>query len=379
MGAFFDPDDRTVWSGMLSNVLDQLGRLGLQTGYLDATPWPLATRAARRWLAATDRLGETWTLRAEMRAITALSNLTWRARTMGGSSWWLHPAGAYGRPVSGKIISLAEISPAQLVSMGTAMAGSFGLPGLTKRGLASVVRQQLRLHRKASACCVASRWAAHSLVQEHGIPARKVHVIGYGRNIEVSPPPERDWSEPHFLFVGNDWGRKNGDAVLRAFARLKKSCPGAQLDLVGNHPPVELAGVTGHGRMAQGPFAFDEPEGRIGLARLFEKATCLVVPSLVEPFGIVYVEAAAAGIASIATAIGGTADSVGAGGILVDPYDDLAIYSAMRHMADADTARSLGALAMERSAGFTWEKVAQRILRAMGAPGISTSELAEFL
>jgi glycosyltransferase involved in cell wall biosynthesis len=174
--------------------------------------------------------------------------------------------------------------------------------------------------------------------------------------------------------VGLDWRRKNGDAVLRAFVRLRQEVSNARLDVVGFHPPLDADGVTGHGAVP-----VSEPDGRAKIERLFEAATCFVLPSFVEPFGIVYVEAAAAGLPSIATTVGGTTDSVGPGGILVDPYDDEAVFQAMRDMCDPDTARTLGAVAHERSAAFTWPAFGQRVLRSFDFPPAPGVELAEFL
>ncbi|HAM00768.1 MAG TPA: HAD family hydrolase, partial [Acidimicrobiaceae bacterium] len=106
-------------------------------------------------------------------------------------------------------------------------------------------------------------------------------------------------------------------------------------------------------------------------------ATCFILPSLVEPFGIAYVEAAAHGLPSIATATGGTEDSVGPGGILVDPLDDLAILDAMRDMCDPAVAARLGEVARRRSDLFTWDAVLGRLLRALDLPDVPG--LPEFL
>ena len=54
----------------------------------------------------------------------------------------------------------------------------------------------------------------------------------------------RDWSRPRFLFVGVDWRRKNGAAVLDAFEEVRRVVPAASLDLVGNHPEIDAPGVT---------------------------------------------------------------------------------------------------------------------------------------
>jgi hypothetical protein len=77
--------------------------------------------------------------------------------------------------------------------------------------------------------------------------------------------------------------------------------------------------------------------------------------------------------------IGGTVDSIGDGGEVVDPYDDDSIYRAMRRMSDPDTARALGSVALERSAALTWKQTGQRVLRAFDFPPLPGVELAEFL
>jgi glycosyltransferase involved in cell wall biosynthesis len=221
---------------------------------------------------------------------------------------------------------------------------------------------------------VVSRWAADALVNAHGIDARKVHVSGAGRNLQTAPPPNRDWSVPRFLFVGNNWQRKNGEAVVRAFAALQEELPVAELHLVGDHPRIDRDGVVSHDRLS-----FTVPEERRELERLFQRATCFVMPSWIEPFGIVYTEAGAAGLPSIGTTAGGTSTSVGEGGVLVDPRDVVALLAAMRKLADPGVARELGAVAQERAASFTWRACAERVVRAFDPQTADRAGLADFL
>ena len=373
VGAWFDPLDPKVWSGLVRNLIDQLGALEMFGGYRDATPWAPPARAVRRWLSATRRLDEAWPLTPEMRALSTLSNLVRRMITPRDVDCWVVAAGGFGLPVRGSLVSLSEISPSQLEALGPSGAAAFGLSEIGPRGLASVVRQRLRLQRRARSCCVVSSWAGDSLVADHGMAPEKVHVVGCGPNVEVLAPPARDWTAPRLLFVGNDWERKNGDAVLRAFRILHEEVPSARLDVVGGHPTFDVEGATGHGRVS-----FDDPQGRKKLEALFASATFFVMPSMIEPFGIVYVEAAAAGIASIATTVG-TRDSVGTAGALVDPHDDAAILAAMRKLADPGTARSLGEEAKRRSALLTWRKTAERVVRAIDPQFASDRGFAEFL
>jgi glycogen synthase len=307
-----------------------------------------------------------------MRVLSPVSDAAMRLTTPRDVDGWVHLVGGYGNVVRGRYVTLFEMSPAQLQD-GFEWAETLGYPEVTRRQLAWVARRQAAAHRRAHACCMASRWAADSLVREHGIDARRVHVVGYGRNADIPPPAERDWSSPRFLYIGRNWGRKNGAAVVRAFSRVRREVGDARLDIVGEHPPLDVEGVTGHG-----PRHVLHPLTDFGVD-LINRATCFVVPSRLEPFGIVYQEAAAAGLPSIAGTIGGTADSVGPGGILVDPYDDDAIYQAMRSLCDPDTARSLGAVALQRSTAFTWSATVQRIVRALDLGPIPGVELAEFL
>ena len=157
-----------------------------------------------------------------------------------------------------------------------------------------------------------------------GWPAEKVHVVGMGPNHTPAPegpgggggaPAAGADAAPRFLFVGREWERKHGPLLLRAFARLRAEIPDARLDLVGGHPPVSAPGVTGHG-----PLALDRPDEAARVSALFGAATCFVMPSEVEPFGLAYIEAAVAGVPSIATSVGGAGTIVAEGtGLLVPP------------------------------------------------------------
>lgn len=373
VGLWNRPRDLRPWSGIPVRIMDALDELGLFGGYLDATPWPPAVRAVKSVLAVRGPIGRSWFLGPAPQALLGASNLVRRARSQPPVDAWVVPAMGYGRPVTGRVASLAEITPAQLEAADLDIVRSFW-PDLSARQLRSFGRQQLRLHRAASACCVASGWAGRSLVDDHGIDAAKVHVVGYGANVRVEPPADRDWSTPRFLFVGSHWGRKNGDGVVRAFARLRQDFPTATLDVVGDHPRLDGPGVSAHGVRH-----FADPEGRAFLERLYRRATCFVMPSHHESFGIVYVEAAAAGLPSIATTNGGTADSVGDGGVLVDPDDDAALHAAMVRLAEPAEASRLGQAARRRSERFTWRRVAERIVRALALPGVDDAGLATML
>jgi len=242
---------------------------------------------------------------------------------------------------------------------------------LRRRDVDWRVEGQGRAYRAARACCVTNSWARRSVIEDYGVDPGKVHVVGVGTN-HAPRQVERDWSRPRFLFVGREWERKNGPAVLRAFARLRDTLPHDLLHLVGEHPLVDAPGVVDHGPLRQ-----DIPDERKRLRALFDSATCFVMPSLFEPSAIVYTEAAAAGIPSVGTLVGGSQDLIGDGGIAVDPHSEQEILSAMEKFADPPVAREYGARAGARCRLFVWQQVAERLLRALAVR--NGDRLAEFL
>jgi glycosyltransferase involved in cell wall biosynthesis len=233
--------------------------------------------------------------------------------------------------------------------------------------------RQRRIYTRSRACCAGSNWTAGSIRDDYGIDPGKVHVVGFGRNFEPESV-ERDWSVPRFLFIGIEWERKRGPAVLEAFAEVRARHPDATLDIVGGHPPLDAPGATGHGRLS-----LRSGEDRERLRALLHRATCLVLPSAFEAFGIAYVDAGAAGVPSIGTTVGGAPDAVGDGGVVVAPEDQRALVAAMLELARPDTARRLGERALAHSELFTWRAVAERLLRALRPPGLDLDGLAEFL
>jgi glycosyltransferase involved in cell wall biosynthesis len=302
---------------------------------------------------------------AEARYLTAemqrAVGLVVKGRQLAGLAHRAHPrhwivlGSSFGVPLGATLVTFDDITVAQ-----AAETGDYGLRLLSSRDIARWKRNQLRLYNKATACCAASRWAARSIVDTYGIAPAKVHVVGFG-GTRMLNPFERDWSAPSFLFVGSDWHRKNGERVVRAFSRLRADLPGVQLHVVGNHPPLDLPGVTAHGYLRRGV-----PEERERLESLLRTATCFVMPSLIEPFGNAYVDAGQAGLPSIGTTVGGAADAIGRGGITIDPCSEQQLYEAMRMLASPNVVATMGRAAQSHSRLFTWQKVVGRLLHAIG-------------
>lgn len=357
-----DVTDPANWSGTPAGLCSGLTAAGAEVVPVDARP-PGATAMLRISRAS-------WTAETTSPTLTAASS-AWASlgvRRRGDLDGAIAIGSGYVLHTSVPTATYDDLTVAQGIGQPWSAVSELS-PRLAGRWQ----RRQQRIYRRARACCVGSGWTARSVRDEYGIETARIHVVGHGRNFEPQPA-ERDWDTPRFLFVGVEWERKHGPLVLEAFAALRERHPGATLDVVGGHPRLDAAGVRGHGRLSLG-----RAEDRAELEALLQRATCLVLPSAFEAFGIAYVDAGAAGVPSIGTTEGGAHTAIGEGGTLVPPGDSAALSAAMERLADPATACELGQLAIANSARFTWRAVAERFLRALRVPGTEEAGLAEFV
>jgi glycosyltransferase involved in cell wall biosynthesis len=102
------------------------------------------------------------------------------------------------------------------------------------------------------------------------------------------------------------------------------------------------------------------------LHELYTVADVAVFPSLYEPFGIVCLEAMAAGCPVIAANVGGLAEIIedGKTGMLVSPNDSVSINSAILKVSDnGSLARHLSMNAREHVLyNYRWDKIAEGTL-----------------
>jgi glycosyltransferase involved in cell wall biosynthesis len=358
-----DPLDPRSWSGVPSKLATALDGIGCEVVPIDAEVPRAGMIRHRRKMS--------WADQEASRPFAALSGLIARAKLVRAGNVDGVVALDSGYSVGGgtPVVTFDDMTVAQAMRQEDDPV----YQGLGRRAAASWRERQQRNYERCHACCAAARWAADSIHEDYGIPESKIHVVGFGHNVEMEEP-ERDWSTPRFLFVGGDWSRKQGAAIMAAFGELRQTHPDATLDLVGGHPLVEAPGVTGHGKLPLG-----SPEGERVYHDLLRRSTCFVMPSTFEPLGIAYLDAATAGVPSIATTSGGARDAVNGSGRLVDPGDGEGLLAAMTDLSDPATAEEMGRKARIHSDLYTWRAVAERVLRAFDLPGQDGERLATYL
>lgn len=357
-----DPTDPASWSGVPS----RLSR-GLAAAGCEVLPVRAMFHGAHR---LGGLLGMSWADQAASRSFAAAfgaaaNRSLRRSRPLDGI---VMIGSGYALDTAAPLVTFEDMTVAQALRQGEPPYDR-----LSGRAAARWMARQRRVYAASRGCCLASAWAATSVREDYGMPAAKVHVVGVGRNIDVGAA-ERDWSVPRFLFVGGDWERKRGAAVVEGFGAVRRHHAGATLDLVGDHPPVSGDGVTGHGRLPLG-----SEDGQRRYAELLRRSTCFLMPSTHEPFGIAYLDAGACGLPSIGTTVGGAPEAIGEGGLAVDPADPGALEQAMLRLADGEVAERLGRRALEHAATLTWRATAERLLRALRPRGVELDRLPQFL
>lgn len=348
------------WSGIPAALATALGDLGVGVVAIHGRLPRRVERGLRAWTYLRWRLaGDAWLPatpqgRAPTRARTGAARMRMRGAALDGvvviGSDLLVPASVPTATFEDKTI-------VQEVRRGD--AGWLAVPEPDRSWR---IARQRQVYEAASVCCTLSNWAARSIRDDYGIAPEKIRVIGAGATHRAAPEP-RDWRQPRFLFVGRDWARKNGPAVVSAFLEVRRRVPSAELHLVGSHPPICEPGI-----FTYGPQDLGQPQSPDLIGRLLAAATCFVMPSHHEPLGIAYLEAGAAGLPSIASTRDGAPEAVGPGGRLVDPERRDELVGAMLELARPEVAQRLGAEARRHAAAYTWQLVAERLMVALGLP-----------
>ncbi len=193
-------------------------------------------------------------------------------------------------------------------------------------------------------------------------------VLGQpGAATEPGPPAFRpvpgEPARPYILGLGRVVEKKGFDLLLAAFAALGEQERVADLVIAGAGPALagleEMAAELGIARFVH----FVGRLSREDVAAAMDGATLFVMPSRLEPFGIVVLEAWRAGVAVVATTHGGAPEFVDDGetGVLVDPFDTPAFTAALaRLLTDTAGRQAIGRAGRRRVEAFGWPTVAER-------------------
>ncbi|MCE9644889.1 MAG: glycosyltransferase family 4 protein [Chloroflexi bacterium] len=202
------------------------------------------------------------------------------------------------------------------------------LANLSSIGVYFYQRTTARGIKHAYKCFFASQYAMEEAKKYKVSRNKAFSVIPYGANIEqpinFSPKTANDFLQKKgidLLFIGKDWKLKGGDVAVKTARVLNERGINACLNVVG----IDLSdSVRDSFVKFYGLLNKDSIIDRKQLEGLFSTCDVLIVPSKAEGYGLVFVEAAAYGLPSLAYKSSGVMTAVqdGRSGILFALAED---------------------------------------------------------
>jgi len=216
--------------------------------------------------------------------------------------------------------------------------------------------------------------ATQGILAQAGVPSSKIHIIHPGIQHPPRLPTQAEARARLGLldtvFVVSTLSRlvpeKGIVDLIEAIARMPRSCGEIRVIIGGEGPERKALERLATERLGDvATFLGYVPD----TADLYAAADVFVLPSEMEGFGLVYVEAALHGVPSVGTAAGGTPEAIidGETGLLVPVHDPNTLSAAISRLRDDPVLRRrLGANARRRAlAEFSEAKMADRYMKVL--------------
>jgi glycosyltransferase involved in cell wall biosynthesis len=228
--------------------------------------------------------------------------------------------------------------------------------------------------RRKALFAVPSRYVADHLIRISGVRSDRIVVVPHGVSSTFSTPRTAEEIERICSKFGLEPGRFA--VSLGALEARKNTVPLIRglAELDGGNIPLLLVGPDGRGTAAVNSEIHRQDAkvkviraGYLGdeeVAGLVQGAAVLVHPAVAEGFGLVPLEAMAAGTPVIATRSSSIPEVVDEAGVLIeDPASTSAWADALRKViGDADYRASLAVAGEQRAAQFSWQHAAKTML-----------------
>ncbi len=213
-----------------------------------------------------------------------------------------------------------------------------------------------------------SEFARRLIIKEYGVAPSKIVNVGAGPNLLNYLPfiDTKKFDGKTILFVGRQVKRKGGLVLFEAFKKIKHKVPDARLIMISRDAykynkqrKSNDYDVTIYGSVDKQVLGY-----------WYRRASVFTMPSLFEPFGIVFLEAMAYKLPCIGTNICAMPEIIDNGrtGFLVKPgdADELAekIVYLLRNKEESRRMGELGRKKIEQY--YSWVHAVKRIEKHMG-------------
>ncbi|MBX9687618.1 MAG: glycosyltransferase family 4 protein [Candidatus Obscuribacterales bacterium] len=215
-----------------------------------------------------------------------------------------------------------------------------------------------------------SSWAASEAAQYHPVIKEKVEIVPYGPNLNRVPDAssvfsrieDRDLVTLNLLFVGVEVERKGLDLAVELARKLNLSGIPCKLGILGlDKHQFNDEFIVNYGFL-------NKQEHEAKIAEIYMNADILVMPSRAEAYGLVVDEAAAFGLPSIVSRVGGLAERVVNGkfgwAFSLETFVEDAFICIKQLLLEPSVYRAASRSARERFDNeMSWETSARKVLR----------------
>jgi len=204
-----------------------------------------------------------------------------------------------------------------------------------------------------------SESVADEVVAWHGFPRDRIQVVPYGIDdtffeIDNRPMPGR------VLFAGTCCLWKGIHYFAMAAQSLTANGPAYDFRVAGS----VTAMIRNHPMCRQLTFLGRVPRGE--MKREYAQADVMAFPTLGDSFGVVQLEAMAAGIPIVTTRMAGAVLRDGIDGLLVPERDPQALAEAIaRIVEDRELRERMATASKQRARDFTWARYGERLVTAL--------------
>jgi glycosyltransferase involved in cell wall biosynthesis len=229
--------------------------------------------------------------------------------------------------------------------------------------------------RRADRLIAISQAGARDISRHLRVPAERIDVtlLGYRPPASVDPLPEAEVRRrlglgpaPFVLMVGTRKPHKNVEGLLAAFAQIAAADPRVRLVLAGTPTALEPSLLTLADELRVRDrvsfLGFVEP---VELEGLYAAATCLVLPSHNEGFGLPVLEAMGRGVAVACSSASALPEVGGDAARYFDPARPQEIAGVVSELLGDRALRvALGEAGRRRAAQLSWPATAEATLES---------------
>ena len=224
--------------------------------------------------------------------------------------------------------------------------------------------------RRAEAVVAVSETTRRDLLDRLRLDPERVSVVHHGLDHELFRPVSHRLSDATYvLFVGSEHPRKNLPTLLQAFAQVRRHRPDLRLVKVGaaGSSEARFGDATVRAIRALDLTGAVDLVGAVSdedLVAWYSGASCAVMPSRAEGFGLPALEAMACGCPVVVAASGALPEIIGGAAPTVEPGDATAWADAIGTVLDDAALRGrMRDAGLRRAAEFSWERAAAETMR----------------